>query len=104
MNLVTRFCLCCDSPRPRPSKRGEVHRCACGCEYRARRRWLGRRVEWIPTRRATTSRDDSVLESRVPDLNPWSGAAVVALHSHTMDEPCDERCSVHERHADSDTP
>jgi len=46
---------------------------------------------------AVTSRDDSVLESRVPDLNPWSGSAVVALHSHTADEPCDERCSIHER-------
>lgn len=39
--------------------------------------------------------DDSVLEARTPDLNPWKGVAVLALHSHTADEPCDDRCSVY---------
>lgn len=41
--------------------------------------------------------DDGVLEARVPVLNPWSNAAVLALHSHTADEPCDDSCSVYER-------
>ncbi len=36
---------------------------------------------------------DDVLESRVPDLNPWAGVAVMALHSHTAAEPCDDRCT-----------
>ncbi|MCP3811337.1 hypothetical protein NLX62_03175 [Mycobacteriaceae bacterium Msp059] len=27
-------------------------------------------------------------------------AAVVALHSHTVDEPCDDTCSVYERPRD----
>lgn len=49
--------------------------------------------------------DDDVLEARIPVLNPWVGVAVVALHSHTADEACDGRCSVHNgRHADVDTP
>lgn len=37
------------------------------------------------------------LERRVPaDLNPWHGVAVLALHSHTAEEPCDDRCTVHQ--------
>jgi hypothetical protein len=39
--------------------------------------------------------DDSVLESRIPILNPWAKVAVVALHSHIADEPCDDNCSVY---------
>lgn len=41
--------------------------------------------------------DDGVLEARVPVLNPWSGVAVLALHSHSADEVCDDRCSVYDR-------
>ena len=44
-----------------------------------------------------TAHDDSVLESRVPELNPWSGMGVVALHSHPADVACDEQCSVYDR-------
>lgn len=36
------------------------------------------------------------LERRVPaDLNPWHGVAVLALHSHTAVEPCDDQCTVY---------
>lgn len=45
--------------------------------------------------------DDGVLESRVPELNPWRGVAVLALHSHSAEEQCDERCSVYDRAAES---
>lgn len=45
--------------------------------------------------------DDSVLESRVPLLNPWAGVGVLALHSHTADEECDERCSVYDANEES---
>lgn len=41
--------------------------------------------------------DDGVLEARIPVLNPWAHVAVIALHSHTADEPCDERCTVYDR-------
>lgn len=41
--------------------------------------------------------DDGVLESRVPELNPWAGCAVLALHSHTADEPCTDTCSEYVR-------
>ena len=30
-------------------------------------------------------------------LNPWAGVAVIALHSHTMDEECTEECTVYAR-------
>ncbi|WP_280319943.1 hypothetical protein [Nocardia wallacei] len=38
---------------------------------------------------------DGVLEARVPVLNPWAGVGVLGLHSHTADEPCDDRCSIY---------
>lgn len=44
--------------------------------------------------------DPGVLEARRPvaaELNPWAGVAVLALHSHTAEEACDERCSVYAR-------
>lgn len=40
---------------------------------------------------------DGVLEARVPELNPWAGVAVLALHSHTAEEECDERCTTYTR-------
>lgn len=42
--------------------------------------------------------DPAVLETRTPaDLNPWAGVAVLALHSHTMVEPCNELCTEYPR-------
>lgn len=46
----------------------------------------------------STEPDPAVLECRTPaDLDPWAGVAVLALHSHTAEEPCDSSCSVYER-------
>lgn len=42
-------------------------------------------------------RDDSILEARVPTLDPWAGVAVIGLHSHTADSPCDDTCTVYNR-------
>lgn len=37
-----------------------------------------------------------VLEQRTPkDLNPWAGAAVVALHNHTETDMCDDTCTTY---------
>lgn len=47
--------------------------------------------------------EDSVLEARIPDLNPWSGVGVLALHSHTADEPCHDQCTVYTRTGPNDT-
>lgn len=43
--------------------------------------------------------DDGVLEVRVPrgGLNPWAGFGVMALHSHTAEQPCDDRCTEYRR-------
>lgn len=41
--------------------------------------------------------DDGVLEARVPELNPWAGVAVLALHNHTAEQDCDEHCNVYTR-------
>lgn len=41
--------------------------------------------------------DDGVLESRIPELNPWKGVAILALHSHTADAPCDSLCTEYHR-------
>lgn len=45
----------------------------------------------------TVSEPGGVLESRVPEVNPWAGVGVLALQSHTFEEPCDDRCSVYDR-------
>lgn len=47
----------------------------------------------------TDSRDiwTDVLDAHVPELNPWRDVAVLALHSHVADAPCDETCSVYDR-------
>ncbi len=42
-----------------------------------------------------------VPESRVPELNPWRDAGVLASHSHVADAPCDETCSVYDRRSAS---
>lgn len=37
-----------------------------------------------------------VMEERIPaDLNPWAGAAVVALHNHTETDMCDDTCTTY---------
>ncbi|MGW5519053.1 hypothetical protein [Nocardia africana] len=47
-----------------------------------------------------TDPDDGVLEARIPNLNPWAGIRVLALHSHTAEQACDETCSIYDRNAD----
>jgi hypothetical protein len=46
-----------------------------------------------------TDGDDGVLEARIPNLNPWAGVSVLALHSHTAEQPCDEQCSIYDKTA-----
>lgn len=42
--------------------------------------------------------DDGVLEARIPaDRDPYAGFGVLALHSHTEEQPCDDTCSVYDR-------
>jgi hypothetical protein len=40
---------------------------------------------------------DNISMTFFDELNPWRDAGVIALHSHTAEEPCDETCSVYER-------
>jgi hypothetical protein len=44
----------------------------------------------------------SVLEARIPELNPWAGMAVVAMHNHTAEQPCISSCTeyYHEQKED----
>lgn len=98
MNCDVRFCAYCDRPRPRMPRarwfrRRVVWRCECGAETLSG--W-GKVVQWRASSSRYTAPTSGVLEVRVPVLNPWAGAGVVALHSHTVDGPCDDRCSVHE--------
>jgi hypothetical protein len=55
----------------------------------------------VIARPASSGPAEGVLEARVPVLNPWVGVAVLALHSHTADEPCDDRCSVYDLDSES---
>lgn len=48
-----------------------------------------------------TDADDGVLEARIPTLNPWAGVSVIALHSHTADQPCDGQCNVYDKAAET---
>jgi hypothetical protein len=45
--------------------------------------------------------DEGVLEARIPNLNPWAGVSILALHSHTVEQPCDEQCSVYDKTAET---
>jgi hypothetical protein len=47
--------------------------------------------------------DDSVLEARIPELNPWEGVRVLGLHSHPAEQKCDDRCTVYDRTSPKDT-
>lgn len=50
------------------------------------------------------SHDGGETWTRTPtDLNPWAGAAVVALHNHTETDMCDDTCSVYDSRGSEDT-
>lgn len=62
--------------------------------------WTGQQTATLPRGQHQHDGRADVLESRTPLLNPWEGVGVLALHSHTEDQPCDSRCSVYRRSAD----